>query len=110
MADQPSAPIAKAFALYIVACADGTYYTGIASDVLRRINEHNGSAGAGASTSARGKGARYTAGRRPVRLVYTAHFETRSAALKEEARIKTLTRGEKLALIRSWPGTTEPAS
>jgi putative endonuclease len=76
--------------LYIVECADGTLYTGIATDVERRIAEHNG---------AKPKGARYTSARRPVRLVYEAPFATRSEASKEEARIKRLTRADKLTLI-----------
>ncbi|MEQ1651479.1 MAG: GIY-YIG nuclease family protein [Hyphomicrobium sp.] len=81
-----------AYWLYIVRCADGTLYTGIATDVARRICEHNG-------TSKAKKGARYTAPRRPVVLVYGAPFDTRSAASKEEARIKRLTRPEKDRLI-----------
>jgi putative endonuclease len=79
-----------AYSLYIVACADGTYYTGIATDVQRRIQEHNGS---------KPKGARYTSARRPVELVYEAAFATRSEASKEEARIKSLTRQQKQDLI-----------
>ena len=69
---------------------DGTYHTGITTDVERRIQEHN---------SENGKGARYTAARRPVRLVYAASFSTRSEALKEELRIKGLTRSQKAKLI-----------
>ena len=84
-----------AYSLYIVACADGTYYTGIAKDVQRRLHEHNGE---------RGKGARYTSARRPVALVYDAPFATRSAALKEEARIKRMTRSEKQQLIGAARG------
>ena len=79
-----------AYLLYIVECADGTYYTGITIDVERRIQEHN---------SENGKGARYTAARRPVTLVYEAWFSTRSEALKEELRIKGLTRSQKAKLI-----------
>ncbi len=78
------------YSLYIVACADGTYYTGIATDVQRRVLEHNG---------AKGKGARYTSARRPVVLVFVAPFATRSDALKEEARIKRLSRQQKQQLI-----------
>lgn len=81
-----------AYVLYIVECADGTYYTGIATDVQRRLEQHNG---------VKARGARYTAARRPVTLVYEAIFETRSAALKEEIRIKRLTRVEKEALIHT---------
>jgi putative endonuclease len=79
-----------AYVLYIVECADGTFYTGIATDLQRRLDQHNGE---------KPRGARYTAARRPVRLVYEARFETRSAAQKEEHRIKRLTRTEKQALI-----------
>ncbi|MEQ1719134.1 MAG: GIY-YIG nuclease family protein, partial [Hyphomicrobium sp.] len=50
--------------LYIVLCADATLYTGIATDVARRVCEHNGAATA--KTTAKGKGARYTSARRPV--------------------------------------------
>jgi putative endonuclease len=79
-----------AFSLYIVECADGTYYTGIATDVQRRLLEHNGT---------KPKGARYTSARRPVALVYEAEFATRSEASKEEARIKRLTRQHKHEMI-----------
>jgi putative endonuclease len=80
------------YTLYIVYCADGTLYTGIATDVERRVSQHNG---------AKGKGARYTAARRPVRLVYSAPYPTRSAALIAEARIKRLSRAEKQKLIEA---------
>ena len=80
------------YSVYIVECADGTLYAGIATDVARRITEHNGE---------KAKGARYTSGRRPVRLVFEAPYATRSQALKEEARIKRLTRQEKQVLISS---------
>ena len=83
------------YTLYIVRCADGTLYTGIAVDVGRRLMQHNGE---------KGKGARYTAARRPVRLVYSAPFPTRSDALKAEARIKRLTRAEKQKLIANGAG------
>lgn len=86
------------YSVYIVECADGTLYTGIATDVPRRIAEHNGD---------KPKGARFTSGRRPVRLVYTVQFATRSEALKEEVRIKRLTRLEKQQLI-STVNTAEP--
>lgn len=82
-----------AFSLYIVKCADGTLYTGIATDVQRRMLEHNGIKGT------KGKGARYTSARRPVRLVFEAVFTSRSEASKEEARIKRLTRQQKELLI-----------
>lgn len=91
------------YALYIVQCADGTYYTGIATDVERRLAEHNGGGATqlaqGKRATPRGKGARYTASRRPVSLVFSAEFETKSQALQEEARIKRLSRREKCLLI-----------
>ena len=79
-----------AFWVYIVLCADGTLYTGIATDVARRLAEHNG---------LKPRGARYTLARRPVTLVFAASFATRSEAAKEEARIKRLSRREKEMLI-----------
>lgn len=83
------------YLVYIVECADGTYYTGIATDVGRRLLEHN---------DAKGKGARYTSARAPVSLVYQVRCASRSAALKEEYRIKRLTRGQKQALIAALRG------
>ena len=82
--------------VYMLVCADGTLYTGLATDVARRLAEHNG---AGC------KGARYTAARRPVRVVYRALFANRSAAAKEEARIKALTRSDKQRLIDTAAGS-----
>jgi putative endonuclease len=84
------------FSVYIVECRDGTLYTGLAGDVARRIDEHNGLTPTGGISS---RGAGYTSARRPVRLVYTAKLFTRSAAAKEEARLKRLSRTQKLALI-----------
>lgn len=75
--------------VYIVKCADGTLYTGITTDLDRRISEHNDS----------DKGAKYTRGRGPVELMYSADFEDKSGASKEEYRIKQLSRDEKLELI-----------
>ena len=87
------------YTLYIVACADGSLYTGIATDVARRVAEHNGLGPRGEPSGGKSKGARYTSARRPVRLVYEAAFETRSDASREEFRIKQLTRSEKQELI-----------
>ena len=88
------------YSVYIVECADGTYYTGIATDVQRRLLEHNG---------AKGKGARYTSARSPVSLVYEVRCASRSAALKEEHRIKRLTRGQKQTLIATSRGADAKA-
>ncbi|MFZ2187129.1 MAG: GIY-YIG nuclease family protein [Candidatus Moraniibacteriota bacterium] len=78
------------YALYMLRCADGTLYTGITVDVRRRISEHNSSS----------LGAKYTRGRRPVKLVFSKLFRNRSEASGEEARIKKLSRAEKLAMIK----------
>ena len=77
---------------YIIRCADDTLYAGITTDLNRRMDEHNG-------LGKEKKGAKYTAARRPVVLVYSAEFPNRSEASKEEARIKKLTREEKEMLI-----------
>lgn len=75
--------------LYILKCADKTLYTGITTDLDRRLMEHNTSK----------KGAKYTSARQPVEIVYSKRFKNRSNASKEEARIKKLTKAEKLAMI-----------
>ncbi len=80
--------------LYILACADNTLYTGITTDLARRIQEHNAK-----------KGAFYTQNKTPVELVYQEAMSDQSAARKREAAIKQLTRKEKLELIG---GTTKP--
>ena len=78
--------------LYIVECADKTLYTGITVDLKRRIKEHNTSK----------IGAKYTKARRPVTLVYSKKFRNRSTASKAEAKIKKMTRKEKLSLLSTW--------
>jgi len=75
--------------VYIVQCSDDTLYTGITTDINRRITEHNSSV----------KGAKYTKVRRPVHLVYKECFEDRSSASKREYAIKKFSRKEKLQLI-----------
>ncbi len=74
--------------VYIVKCADGSLYTGIAKDLENRIKAHNA-----------GKGAKYTMRRRPVTLVYSEEAENRSQASQREYAIKQLTRSEKLKLL-----------
>jgi putative endonuclease len=76
--------------VYIVRCADDSLYTGIASDVKRRVDEHNGSGTLGA---------RYTRVRRPVELVYHEAVDSRSAAMQREHQIRRLSREEKHVLI-----------
>jgi putative endonuclease len=82
--------------VYIARCADGTLYTGIARDVVKRIAEHNAGKGAAAN---------YTRARRPVVLVYQEEAADRSSASKREYRIKQLSRTEKLALILKSGGS-----
>jgi putative endonuclease len=74
--------------LYILECSDQTLYTGITTNLDRRIKEHNNSK----------LGAKYTKIRRPVKLVYSKEFTDRSKALKEEAKIKKLSRLQKIDL------------
>lgn len=76
--------------LYILLCADETLYTGITTDLDRRVAEHNNSS----------LGSKYTFTRRPVKLVYSQKFKNRSLASKEESRIKKLSRAKKLELIK----------
>jgi putative endonuclease len=80
--------------VYIVRCRDGTLYTGYARDPQNRELMHNS-----------GRGARYTAGRRPVRLAYEEAFESLSEALRREHQLKRLPRARKEALIA---GRSEP--
>ena len=78
--------------LYILKCSDATLYTGITTDLTRRVYEHN--------TSKRG--AKYTASRRPVTLVYSKKYATRSEASQAEYQTKKLTRKQKLQLIATY--------
>jgi putative endonuclease len=73
---------------YILECADGTYYTGWSTDPNRRMEQHN-----------KGKGARYTKTRRPVKLVYVEPQPDKISALKRERAIKALTRKQKIILV-----------
>ncbi|MBM3381098.1 MAG: GIY-YIG nuclease family protein [Betaproteobacteria bacterium] len=75
--------------LYLLECGDGSLYCGIAKNVERRVAEH-----------ACGKGARYTRGRGPFRIVWqTSEPLTRSAALKLELKIKAMSREQKLTFV-----------
>jgi|GEM_PF-1215208 len=75
---------------YIVECKDGTLYSGISSDLVRRIIKHN-----------RGKGSIYTRARRPVKLVYWEEFPDKISAAKREREVKDWRRTEKMQLIKS---------
>jgi putative endonuclease len=76
--------------VYILRCTDGSLYTGITTDLDRRIEEHRS-----------GTGAKYTRSRTVEGFVYTAPFPTRSEALKREAEIKGWKREQKIALIKT---------
>ena len=80
-----------AWFVYMLRCADGTLYTGITTDVDRRVAEHNGDSGLGA---------RYTRSRRPVTLAYVEPARDRAEAARREAAIKQLDRARKLALCK----------
>lgn len=79
--------MANSWKLYMLRCGDGSLYTGITTDVERRLEEHR-----------TGKGAKYTRGRGPLNLVYQEECADKSTALKRELEIKALTREEKLKL------------
>ena len=80
--------MANTWKLYILRCGDGTLYTGITTDVEKRLEAHR-----------TGKGAKYTRGRSPLELVYREECGDHSAALKRELEIKKLSREEKEKLI-----------
>ena len=73
---------------YIVACADGTYYTGYTTDLEKRVKAHNDK-----------KGAKYTKTRTPVKLVYHEEYDTKEEAMSREWAIKQLSRPQKEKLI-----------
>ena len=81
--------VSSTWSVYLVRCADGTYYAGSTTDVAARSAAHNA-----------GRGARYTSGRRPVEVVYQEVCESKSAALRREHALKRLTRSAKETLIR----------
>ncbi len=74
--------------VYIVECSDGTFYTGWTNNLEKRVKMHS-----------QGKGAKYTKGRRPVRLIYHEEFKEKIDAMKREYEIKQLTRKEKELLV-----------
>lgn len=77
--------------VYILRCKDGSLYTGITTDIARRLAEH-----------ASGKGAKYTRGKKAGKIVYSKKKRNRSTASRREAEIKSWTRAQKLALIANW--------
>lgn len=83
--------------VYILECADKTLYTGYTINIEKRIREHNNSRA----------GAKYTKGRRPVRLVYVEIWPSSAESLRREAEIKKLSRAQKLLLISGKPDRTD---
>ena len=81
----------KPWYLYIVECRDGTLYTGITTDIKRRIREHNS-----------GRGAKYTRGKGPVVLRHLREFKNRSDATKAELKTKKLRRKKKLSIVERF--------
>ena len=80
-----------AWAVYILECSDGSFYTGMSNNVEARINTHNAS-----------KGAKYTKSRLPVTLVFQENTFTKSESLRREIEIKKLTRKKKMELIDAF--------
>ena len=76
------------FFVYVLECADGSFYTGCTSDLERRVAEHN-----------EGKGCRYTRARKPVRLVHSEEHDSRMAAMRREREVKKLSRRQKEEMI-----------
>lgn len=74
--------------VYVLECADGSFYTGYTTDVERRVREHDA-----------GEGAKYTRGRTPVELRHTESYESKSAAMSREYEIKQFSRVEKERLV-----------
>ena len=79
----------KEYFVYILECKDKSFYTGITTELERRVDEHNFS----------DKGAKYTKMRRPVKLIYSEKIKNKSQALKREFEIKKLKRIEKEKLV-----------
>ncbi len=82
------------FYTYILRCADGTYYVGKTTDLEKRLQQHNG---------IKKGGAKYTRGRRPVKLYYTEKFETHKEAAQREVALKLLTHKQKEETIQHLP-------
>ena len=78
-----------AYFVYLLKCKDGSIYTGITTDVARRLKEHQN-----------GNGGHYTASRGAFKIIHTEEHPTRSAALKREAEIKSWRREKKMTLVR----------
>jgi len=82
--------VAQSWSVYMLQCADGSLYTGVARDLEKRLRQHNGELAGGP---------RYTSGRRPVQLLWSAPAADRSTAQQREAAIKKLSRENKWRLV-----------
>lgn len=80
------------FYVYILICADGTYYTGYTTDLAKRLQKHN-----------RGQGSKYTRSRLPVELAYYEVLPDKGSSLQREMAIKKLSRQEKIRLVNKLP-------
>lgn len=89
MVDKSQPEIRVGWSVYIVECADGSYYTGVSTDVQRRVHEHNHSA----------RAAKYTRVRRPVKLIWWEDHVDRASACRREWAIKQMSRTQKQALL-----------
>lgn len=98
-ADVPGTGGERLHYLYVVECADGSWYTGYTTDVERRVAAHNA-----------GRGAKYTKARRPVQLVAQAAFASKHMAMSAEYHFKQLDRGTKVALVAQACAVAEPAA
>lgn len=78
--------------MYLVECVDGTFYTGVTTDLVRRVRQHNGDIVGGAN---------YTRARRPVALAWSKACESRSVAQQEEYRVRRVSRREKIRMAVS---------
>lgn len=85
--------------VYILRCGDDTLYTGITTNVEKRLEAHRS-----------GKGAKYTRGRGPLELVYQEACESHSQALKREIQVKKLSREEKMRLLAVYENAAEKNS
>ncbi|ESS08486.1 MAG: putative endonuclease containing a URI domain protein [uncultured archaeon A07HN63] len=88
MTRPPTPGVSDGHYVYILRCADDSYYTGYTTDPARRVAEHNA-----------GDGAKYTRGRTPVECVYLERHDSKSDAMSREYEIKQHTRVEKDALV-----------
>lgn len=80
----------KKYYTYMLLTERGTYYCGYTDDLEKRFKQH-----------CEGKGAKYTRANKPVKIVYTKEFDTKSDAMKEEFRIKHMLRKDKINLINN---------